>query len=956
MKKVNEPNYSNYKSVNEFAKILGFKKSPNKTSRFWNTITLLNKKSILNIIHYQDKLLIQQSEVNRFLSEHSTYKETMENVNINPPTLRKIVKKNNLTSYVFGNSINQMYLSNQDIKRHIYNEEFINGYDLLNLLKLDNKTKQNYPASTLRSVIKNIQLDKSLSSLIGYKKLRAPLFFKNIRNPQQYVFDKDLVTTFVNKHISTKTFQNEFNMSRSNFLSMAERRNIHIYSFYNDHNYKFISKEDYKLLKQQKSLLGQGASPIYLKSGKYMSLKIKNEHYTKSEVKKLLCLTNDTIDRALGEYSLKPDEVAYSKSSVKKIYFYSKKKIDEVKVKQTKLKEFYTEKYYTAFQISNISDEKNYYHLIHQHPHKDEIEIIKCPYILRGVIKNSSSYLYNKNQVNNILLEYKKKQLLLTIEMDSPYEEFVYKTENILEVSFPSYLNETKDLWYQYVKLKLKSKSNNINTYINQLSKTSLILSTVLLKEIYNYPVNSLNQLFFNKESEIPQVTLIIIHDFYINIAKTLEDRLEEPQSLTQSLQNPYNIKKDRIVDVSRYSFQEYKELYNYAINIPLHKANAIQDVKNLIDGKAQYHHYDSYWVYILVHLNNNWRHSTIITEIPEVDLSNTRATSLKWIKDNNLDIEEANSIIFQIGRSIKKISKTGAESEFRIAEPLKIPFATAICICQLRATYITLENNLPKENSGPLLWLSKKRIIQPRYTVHKRFFLHFKPGFKFSNRKMNKTLTTLIWSVFKSLKVAQVSRSHFNEDSTMYYIKLSNEQVEYLVNQLFERDSFGFINQQLINKLFANGDEDRDKETQMMLTLRQKFGDNQKVEISTGLLNRISKQNEDVLKFVNDLSKEEIKELVSKSMSNTLYSKQKYYQCVFSKCKFNNQRDCLGCPYSIINVYALSNLMDLYLNRINYLIDNFESSNIGEKQKLANQFYLLWRQIQFAMEANSIC
>jgi len=251
------------------------------------------------------------------------------------------------------------------------------------------------------------------------------------------------------------------------------------------------------------------------------------------------------------------------------------------------------------------------------------------------------------------------------------------------------------------------------------------------------------------------------------------------------------------------------------------------------------------------------------------------------------------------------------------------------------------------------LLLLSESNVILSHHSIHKQFFNSFIPDFKFSNRKMNKTLTTLIWSVFRSLKVAQASRSHFSEDSTMHYIELSDDQLEYLVNQLFETNSFGYIYQLLIDKLFDSDGIDGSAETEKLLALQTKFGDVQKVEVSTGLLNNIAKQNEDILKLVNELSKDEVKGLISRSMTNTLYSKQRYYQCVFVKCKFNiqstNIQDCSACPYSIINVYALSNLMNLYLKQINNLINRFEFANDGEKQKLANHFFLLWRQIQAA-------
>src|SRR5690606_7446107 len=163
------------------------------------------------------------------------------------------------------------------------------------------------------------------------------------------------------------------------------------------------------------------------------------------------------------------------------------------------------------------------------------------------------------------------------------------------------------------------------------------------------------------------------------------------------------------------------------------------------------------------------------------------------------------------------------------------------------------------------------------------------------------------------------------------------DEQVDDLVNQVFERESFGYINQLLTQKLFDNENDDKDAETKKMLAIQQNFGDIQKIEVSTGLLNQIAKQNEDVLTFVNNLSTDEIQRIITKSMTNTLYSKQRYYQCVFAECKFDNLKDCSSCPYSIINVYALSNLMNVYIEKINNLINNFEHENEGEKQRLSN-------------------
>lgn len=73
---------------------------------------------------------------------------------------------------------------------------------------------------------------------------------------------------------------------------------------------------------------------------------------------------------------------------------------------------------------------------------------------------------------------------------------------------------------------------------------------------------------------------------------------------------------------------------------------------------------------------------------------------------------------------------------------------------------------------------------LVPKLNPHKEFFKEFTVGFKFENRKMNRTLTTLIWSVLRhmgrGLKESQISRSHMQERTTMnHYIKLTEEQIQ---------------------------------------------------------------------------------------------------------------------------------------------------------------------------------
>lgn len=933
----------NFISLEEFSNLFGFKKTP-VNNKFIDTINKLDTKSKL-IKYYQKKeLLFNLEEVNKYFSEHMSYNTILRTYGLSSQTLKKIIKSNNLESDFFGNTYDHIFLAKKLVKKYISDDDFISGYELLATLGIDKRSKKELPRRALTSVLKNLEKDKSLCSLIGYRRLDFPLYFKDLLYPHHIVFRKDLVASFFQSHISTKLVIDELNIQKNTLVNSLTKNNFSIYTFYTNYEYKFITQKAYEFIKDLKKLRDNGASTTFLINERYKTLKASNKYCTKVEFSEHLKLTLESLNLVLSTYNILPYEVVNCTSN--NVNFYSKEDLNVLIVEQRKLEKYYTENYYNYKQIKNINSNYNY-GLFYQAANSGRVSTEHCPPILRGIFA-SSSKLYKKSDINKLLKDHQENQQMTTVKMDSPYSEFTYKTEIIMKVSFSNNLLNTKELWYQFVKLQLQNKTLiNSSSYINQLARTSLVLSSTLSKEIFNYTNNSLNLSFFNENIKIPISIKRIIYDFYKSIAQSVEEKVSSSNFQLKQINNPHKFSRHTEIDMTRYSYNEYKQIYEYSIDISTHKLKAIEDLESLIKNE-KYNHYDSYWLYILTHLTNNWRHSTIISAIPQIELSETEIINLEWLKHNNLNINDANKIIFQIGRTVKEISKTGAEAEFNIPEPLKIAFATAACICQLRVNYLPKENNLKNSDTGQLLWLNKKYVITPKRTVHKSFFRDFIPLFKFSNRKMNRTLTTLIWSVFKSLKVSQVSRSHLSEDSTMHYIKLSDKQLDELVTQIFERNSFGYISQLLTERLFEE-DDDKKTQTKKILAIQEKFGDVQKIEVSIGLLNLIAKQNDDVLKFVNGLTQEEINNLISKSMTNTLYTKQRYYQCVFSKCKYDEYQECSNCPYSIINVYALSNLMNLYLEKIQNLITKFDHVSPGEKQKLANHFFLLWKQIQSA-------
>ncbi|MEC2390015.1 hypothetical protein BK709_01030 [Bacillus thuringiensis serovar shandongiensis] len=934
------------------------------------TLKRLATANILDVWETKDtQFFLKENEAPIYLTKHMSGKQIMDSCDISPQTLRKLCKTYDIPLHKFNTIYKDTFIPLEFIEKYIMNDKYITGYALLKISSLDKKSKKNFPRRALLSVINNIQKQK-LNDLLGYKELTIPLYFKNTSQPQKHVFLREKVIRFFDQYVSINKVLNELSMRRSNLVTLLHNINIKIYTLYgSSHDGKFISKNDYHYLQTYRKAITRGGSGIYAQhNDKY--IEYREKYYTKRQVINYLSLNSDQIDIVLNDYDIQPVEVLeynFKNSKTSLIYFFSKNEIHKLIDKQALLKQQYQQEYYTIQEIKSLMNKDgSTSNFLYSYIPKNNIQSTECPALLMGVLEryNGSKNLFRKEDVHQYLLDRKNNKNLIAIEMEDPFNEFIYKTEQILQISFSTQLAKTKDLWFQYVRKQLHTtKNSNISIYINQLSKTSFYLADLLTKEIYSYPSFSLNKLFFEEKSNMPRTYQRILYHFCKEVYVSIYELTQKAPYTLEKLTNPNQFLNQRNVDLSRYTYEEYKDLYKFVNDLSIHKLTAIQDVESLLQENT-YHNYDSYWLYILIQLTNSWRHSTVITQIPEIDLSNTSITDLDWLKQNNPSLEDANSIIFQIGRYVKKIHKTGADSIFRISDPLKIAFATAISICQLRVNAYHLvtpssnkkniaHKNIPND-VGALIWLKTRYVVQPKHTTHKNFFKNFKHGFKFSNRKMNRTLITLIWSVLRSLNAAKVSRSHYDENSTMCYIKLDDKQLTHLVEQIFERSSFGYITQLLTNKLFNGLNIEKNVETQKMLELTKRFGDVQKIEFSSGLIDRLATERWEVIDLINGFKKEEIQHLLSQATTNTLYSKQKYYQCVFSQCKYDditNNRDCTCCSFSIINVYALSNLMATYLKGIYHIISNFNNAKEGEKKKMANHFYLLWLQVQSAKE-----
>lgn len=753
---------------------------------------------------------------------------------------------------------------------------------------------------------------------------------------------KEDIDHFFSNYISKKSLINKL----KKFVSHNS-----IYKYYNNLNPSeiilggnidiFVSQETSKKLNEIIQVAGKGQWGW--RTYTFEKYKNSNGYLSFEEVMKKLNCSTATTQRLINEKML----VVSDQYGDRKLF--DKEHIHELHIEQERLIKKYKRNYYSAKQIQEkYSDSFAHYIKGSEDKVRRKITKVSPPLLLISYF-GVQMKLYKKDEIDNLWVDYKLYLDMNSVSLKEPFDDFIYKVEQVLNIKFTTNQQNTKLLWYQYVEKFListrMSDKSRIIFQANQFARCTELVFNIFNQEIYSYSGSEINKRFLNESINIRRSYQ---RDFYTFLKKMLEtfsiEGLPLPYNIDE-LCDPRNFKRIKEVATDIYSLEEYHDLYNHTNRVTFHKEKAIQDVANLIQTKdyTKYKRYDCCWLYILVQLTNNWRHSTILSQIPRIDLSTTSIESLEWLKKNDPSIEDANNIIYQIGRYVTKINKTdvSAEGIFTISEPLKIAFATAISICEIR-------RRATLDSSSTLIDLPGHLVV--KYNPHKEFFIDFIDGFKFENRKMNGTLSTLIWSVLRhmgnGLKETQVSRSHLQDQTTItHYIKLSDEQVKNIVDEIFDRNQFGFVTQTLTNILFGT-ETNKHIETERMIEVNKKFGDVFKIEATAGLINRISTERDHVLKYLEEFDLEGLRNLFYQSMTGSRPSKQRYYQCIYSECKYENENGerplCDSCAASMINIYALENIMDNYFFMMEKISKEFSGATLGEKQKLANQFFLL--------------
>lgn len=543
---------------------------------------------------------------------------------------------------------------------------------------------------------------------------------------------------------------------------------------------------------------------------------------------------------------------------------------------------------------------------------------------------------------------YKEIQSILKDTYD-PYGAYK-KILKLMDIQFSTNCKLTKKYWDAFVRESLltsKGSEQTLDKRIKRFADIAKFLSEITLeKEFFSFTAKELNLQIFNDN-----IYLTFQEEIFRFINK-INNHLPNNYIYVNDIRNPYEIKRKKQIDnkPKLYTPNEYIELLNYVTDVPLHKKLALEDTEKAINGMKDYKQYDSAWLYVLLHMNNGWRHSDV-TKFPRVALNDLPVSNLDDFKNYDFSYEEAKRVI----QKVRIISatfihfKNKKRRHFFCSEELILPLANAIVICELR---VRLTNPV----SDTLIDFNNDRNDMRKGT-HNAFFAHFKNDYKFGSLMMNRTFITLMENVIKkkfnrnSLEILKHIRNHSNIETTNIYVHIPQEHINFITRQLFDVGYFGYNYEVMADILLEESVGDRKEQTRSSLLVKEIFGDIYKLETLASSINSIEKAKLSVKQYLEDLDENMLREKFDLINLGLLPAKEQDYQCIYGKCIFED-RECNKCPLSIPHLYALSHIC----KRVSKTVKSFEALFIrtsyhGEKTRLANLLYADLLLIKHAKE-----
>ncbi|CAN7272666.1 hypothetical protein [Paenibacillus sp. LjRoot56] len=756
---------------------------------------------------------------------------------------------------------------------------------------------------------------------------------------------------FIEEYMSIQEAMNELGVSRNIFFRDFPGEIINLFN--ERYNYRFIKRNDLSLFQRKVRVYTSGykrktvsnnstvSYRVVTTTKSHINNKLNIACVSKKVTKTTLSISIENLEKTLKNYHIVP---------ISSANYIAQIDLDFLVTEQSKQIDDYS----ALYILSNEIKEK--YNI--SHAGKKFKWILPPPLICvkrANLDWSGTKFLYLKTDITQYL-EYKQNKK--AIRLDSNQTGLIYSTVDSqlfhsfltiidqLNISFSNDSQETKAFWYKYVERKLAKSSANAETKSADVSKllkiTELFIRHTADKEIFSYSINELNLLFFNDMIQISYQQEI---RFFLSTIKKALLKKGIDLKISNLRYDPSTV-NDKSTDKDIYSIENYIQLLDYVGNIKLHKLNAINDIRNF---KSNYYHYSSSWLYVLLHLNNAWRHYDV-TLFPRIDLNHTKISSLEWLQANEISREDAQRIVAQI-KSMNLIhSKTGKIRYFFCSDELLLPFANAAAICELRCRlYEPFSDCLIDFKSNA----NASRIFKIR--SKKRFFFNMIENLNFESLKMNRTIISYMYNVIKKvtnrnpLEITKFIRSHSDEEVNNIYLILTQEHLDFLTRQLFNTGHFGYIYDLLGEILFNDSPLELEEKASRSLILKDTFGDIFHVERMAGLLRALLNERTSVSNILNELHPEKTKSLLNLIKLGQQPAKEDGYQCIFTKCKYP-EKSCGKCQCSIPNIYALSKLGIVLNKRIEEYKQKFDTGLIGDRTRIANLLYSELSQLKEAI------
>lgn len=663
-----------------------------------------------------------------------------------------------------------------------------------------------------------------------------------------------------------------------------------------------------------------------------------NNYFLYDEALDFLELNKESMTNALKEFNIKP--IRFIGGSNKVVIL--KEDIFTIKEKQKEfLNNALSYDYVRDTYGASIVEKNNSY---------------KLPYFARNInLFFGKTVYYKKDEVEKSVKDRYEKEQSFNIELDTLYDTYLARLKSR---KFNGFENRpySENKWNQYIARKLKNVSgsyetsnNSVNLCVRGCERLFKYLDkTKGDKEIYTLSTKEIN-FFFNSNTE--QVHRLV-YLFFKEVARDIKlSKIENKKRGFDfnKLKSPYKSKEkkeiqdDDNINKELYTFDEYIEIFSFLTNLEFH-LNRLTKIKNEKDKSI----YLSIWLYTSIQLTNTWRKGDIC-EFPKLSwdyiLIEEKINNMDWFLHNKLSKEVGRRIVTTLIQHPYFISKTDKGQPFRASDT----------ICQLLGSILLLfdlnnkeQITIPSKDNDVVMFFDNK-LNKPSPSMLKKFFNGINlPNFTFGNKDMTKSIlsyTNIIAPAEYSIFIPQNLRGHDNVKSTVHYVKIPKERMDFISEQLCERGQFGGLYDALLGLMIGNKDSDiyfKDR-TEIIKEIQNSFGDINKIESSLRLTTYNTRTEVIDILFSKDLN--ECSNILNNIHFNNLPSKEEHIQCIYSnsgcihpeRLSYPKGEGCISCECSIPNIYSITVLADrLKQDYIEYSTN----SNIIVKRKLSMRIF----------------